>query len=132
MTLRHLTASALTSTATVNLHPSDGYRWRLIYITAALTSSATAGTRELKIGIAPPVNVGGVVYPLADTQSQTAVSSTFYTSAKGITVPGQTDATWSINSLIYIDSQTQLAVVPTLISDDSYTYDILVDEEVDS
>ena len=130
--LRHLTGSAITGTAIVTLQPGAGYKWRILYVLASLTSSATAGTRNLFIGLKPPVVVGGNVTAIAFTGSQTAVSSTFNTAMISSAAQGSTNgALWNLMSALVIDSQTVISLVPTLIAGDSYTYDILVNEVID-
>ena len=130
--LRHLTGSAITNSVGVSHQPGAGYKWNILYVLATLNTSATAGTRSLRIGLTPPVSAGSTCTDIAFTGLQTAVSSTFDTAMIPSAAQASTnDTLWNLMSALVIDSLTVISVIPTLVAGDSYTYDILVNEVID-
>lgn len=130
--IRHFTQTGLTSTSNSSFGPNVGYRWRIISILAWLVASTGTGTRSLAIGILPFQTQGGEVPTLTSTGSQTGTSATYFASLSGAAPPTNPAASaWVAHSPIYVDAATKVEIVPTIISGDTYGYDIQVIEEVD-
>lgn len=119
--------------------PVKGYKWRLYYLSGWLYTSATAGTRSLGVYL----NRGGLVMSspldsgeyLADTGSQTGVSSTyaaFWALNPAIRQPnvGSPVLTQGTEPLV-VSAVDQIDIVATLISGDTITVTLVVDEVMD-
>lgn len=130
--IRHLTANGLTSTSTTFLEPNVGYRWRILSILAWLVAGTGTGTRALTVSVAPYQTSGGVALEIANTGNQTGSSASYFTSLLGASNPSSLAGNGYIRySDLYADASAHLAVQPTLITGDTYGYDIQVLEEPD-
>ena len=130
--IRHLSATGLTSSTTSYVQPNVGYRWRILSILAWLDTGSGTGTRRLYIAIAPYQTLSGASLLLVNTGDQSATSSEYFTQLFGALDAGDTNGMNFIRySDLYADASAHIAVQPTLITGDSYGYDIQVLEEPD-
>jgi len=130
--IRHLSATGLTATSTTFLEPNVGYRWRILSIMLFLATGTATGNRSVKIGIAPYQTAGGVALILANTGTQTGVSTTYYSTLFGASNPSSLGSTDYIKySEIYADASAHIAIQPNLVTGDTHGYDIQVLEEPD-
>ena len=117
--LRRMTAAGVT--AGVNLSPPAGFKWVVLYAAVRLITSATAGTRSAFITISDILNS-----TIISTNSQTGVSTSY-----GAAVSADSTYNQQFRSSYELPDSMILSVGMVLISGDTVSYDVLVDEVVD-
>lgn len=130
MTTRLLSGVGL-STQPDNLIPHAGYVWRIRSVLLLLYTGATAGTRQVRIvkGNYPQGSPTGIPYGevLADTSAQTGTGQTY---AAGGGYAAQANFTYYqvYSAPIDVGSNGVISLQVTLVSGDTYTYYVEVDE----
>ena len=126
--LRVLSATGLTASANL-VQPNVGYKWRIISVQIQISTGTGTGDRSASIWI---VGKGSLFnYPmLAYTGTQTGTSSVF--SGSGSATPavgGVTNTEWKANPEMRAADEIYFDL--TLISGDTASYYVLVDEVLD-
>lgn len=119
----HLSASGVTTFAPDLTSPPDGYIWKIDHIYIVLNAGATTGTRLFSIYKESP---SLIALALVTTGNQTGVSTSYYAKA---------DAAASAATILYhpvvLDADDSLEATLTLLSGDTVTYDIQIDQVID-
>ena len=105
------------------LQPDDGHKWIIRRIYLELSAGATTGTRSVNISL--NTYNGGFSKTLLST-SQTGVSTNYF-----LSLTGDAGADQIIYSDIPVDSNTVIKAALTLLSGDTISWNILVDEVPD-
>lgn len=120
----HLYAKDVTSFAPDLTSPPDGYIWEIDYILTRLIAGSGTGTRQFNI------NIGGVDNTLGEqlvsTGSQTGASQTYYANFIGVSV-----ASYVYYKKVVLDSESGLTATVILISGDTISYDIQLNQVID-
>lgn len=126
MVLRYITGTNLAAFPG-EITPSNGYKWKVLQVAGQLVSSSTTGTRQLSLGLnaALPTSMN---IEICTTGSQTGVSTTYYMSASGVNT---TDANGGTMQDVWVSSLHGLFLYGSLVSGDTISYVILVDEVID-
>lgn len=119
-----------TGTATGSIQPSAGYKWILLSALLILTTGTGTGTRSLSLGITPPGSPGSYAIPISSTGNETGTSVTYraYLIGSG----GSQNTSGQLTGSVEIDADTQLTIYGTLISGDTLTYIVQVNEVLDA
>ena len=126
--LRLLTGNGLTANPD-NLSPDVGMKWKILYAQIVINVGTGTGTREAQL-LYSPFNQGptGSIYGLYLINSGT--STGFVVGQGGIINSANSPVTpW--NDYPILEHSGVMSFVVTLISGDSFSYTILVDEEAD-
>ena len=123
--IRHLTATGLTSTSTVLLHPNVGYRWKLLSALVFLATGTTTGDRSVVFSYSPYQSLNGYAMSLCSTGVQSGTGATYFGQVLGVT------ETSALYFDVYCDASANFVVTPSLQTGDTYGYDIQVLEEPD-
>ena len=120
--LRQWYATGVTSFPSA-LYPAVGYKWLIKRIYLELSAGATAGTRSVSIYL--DTYNGGFSRTLL-SMSETGVSTNYF-----LSLTGDAGADKIIYSDIPVDRNTVISADVTLLSGDTMTWNILVDEVPD-
>ena len=105
------------------LYPAVGYKWLIKRIYLELSAGSTVGTRSVSIYL--DTYNGGFSKTLLST-SQTGVSTNYF-----LSLTGDAGADQIIYSDIPVDRNTVISAVVTLLSGDTISWNMLVDEVPD-
>lgn len=109
------------SAAPANFSPPDNYLWKVLLIRLSLTTGTGTGSRQGKISAIDFDNV--LYFSLVDTGVQTSVSTVYDETLGPIG-----SATNILYAPVVLDATMGFNFVFTLISGDSVTWDIMVDQ----
>ena len=129
--IREFTASGLTAESP--LSPPTGYLWKVYFILAVLSTSATAGTRGLQLGVKLGINGTNSQLYITPNGSSTAVSAVINV-AGGLDIFGINGASGSgysqWNAPLVLSAKDQILFNPGLVAGDTFGYFALVDEVI--
>ena len=127
MGLRVITGNSLTSLN--NLSPDVGMKWKILYVLVNMYAGSGTGTREVRV-LYSAYNQGPTGSPyglvLADTGALTGSGT-----AQGGIIGTANSTVTSWNDYPILEHTGIISFDNLLISGDTFTYTILVDEEAD-
>jgi len=128
MTLVPLSAAA--QTANASLSPSGVKKWKILGVFISLVAGTGVGTRSVRVSLRR--NGSAVGSEIANTGSQTTVSTTFYgtgdvAAASSPLVSNTVSLQWGAHPEVTLLDLIDITAV--LISGDTFSYNIIVLEE---
>lgn len=122
-----LTATGLTASANLN-QPNVGYKWKIIMAQIKLTTGTGTGSRSAELLVIGDNSLFSYPY-LASASTSTASASVGGTGGVAGENPSQTNTSWTAFPEIRSIDQVQCNV--NLVSGDTASYYLLVDEVLD-